>query len=163
MNLRFLDLNMKKHSNSRGITLVEILASIAIMFILGSISISVFSSLSNTTSLDRDVAIVASYIEKAHTMAINSVDSLEHGIKFETNKVTVFKSTSYSVANTEVYYEIPGKSEISAINLSGGATSVYFNKLTGAPNVTGSVVVSLVDGSASKTITIYATGIVDIQ
>jgi hypothetical protein len=119
--------------------------------------------LSNTTSLDRDVTVVASYIEKARTEAINSVNSLEHGVKFETNKITVFKNTSYSVSNTEIVYDIPGKSEISAINLTGGATSIYFNKLTGTPNVTGTVTVSLTDGSSSRVITIYATGIVDIQ
>lgn len=154
---------MQIYLKNKGITIIEILASIAIMLILGSVSISVFSRLSNTTSLDRDVTIIASYIEKAHTMAINSVDSLVHGVKFETNRITVFKNTSYSVANTEAYYDIPNKSEISAINLAGGGSSVYFNKLTGAPNVTGTIVVSLRDGSASKTITIYATGIIDIQ
>ncbi len=154
---------MRKYSRNKGITLIEILSSIAIMLILGSISISVFSRLANTTSLDRDVSIVASYIEKARTEAINSVDSLAHGVKFETNKVTVFKNTSYSLANLETYYDIPGKTIISDISLSGGATSLYFNKLTGAPNVTGTITLSLSDGTSDRSITIYATGIIDIQ
>lgn len=154
---------MRKFSRNKGITLIEILASIAIMLLLGSISISVFSRLANTTSLDRDVSIVASYIEKARTEAINSVDSLVHGVKFETNKVTVFKNTRYSLANEEVYYDIPGKTIISNISLAGGATSIYFNKLTGSPNVTGTITLALFDGTSERFITIYATGIIDIQ
>lgn len=142
---------------------MEVLIGIAIMGILGSVSISIFAGLSNSTSLDRDVNIIASYIDKARTMSINSVDSLEHGVKFETNKITVFKTTTYSVANTKSYYDVPPKSNISSIILSGGGSSLYFNKLTGAPDKTGTVVVSLADGSKTKTITIYATGIVDIQ
>lgn len=153
---------MKIKANA-GISLMEILIGIAIMLILGSVSISVIANLSNSVSLDRDANVVASYIDKARTMAINSVDNVEHGVRFETNKVTVFKTTSYSVANTEAAYDIPTKSEISSINLSGGGTSFYFNKLTGTPSKSGNIVLSLEDGSETKTITIYATGIVDIQ
>ena len=156
---------IKKRSLKKnlGITIIELLAAVAIMGILGAVSVSVFSKLANNSSLDRDVTIINSYIEKARTESINSVNSLEHGIKFEANKITVFKSVTFSAGNTETYYDIPGKSRISAINLTGGATTVYFNKLTGAPSVTGTVVVSQTNGSETRTITIYATGIVDIQ
>jgi Tfp pilus assembly protein FimT len=153
---------MKIKTNT-GISLMEILIGISIMLILGSVSISVIANLSNSVSLDRDTNIVASYIDKARTMAINSVDDVEHGVRFETNRVTVFKTTNYSVANTEATYEIPTKSEISSISLVGGGTSFYFNKLTGTPSKSGNVVLSLKNGSETKTITIYATGIVDIQ
>lgn len=143
--------------------MIEILASIAIMFLLGSMSIRVFSDLANSSSLDKDVSIVVSYIDKARADAINSVLSLPHGVKFETNKVSTFKNTSYSVSNLESYYDIPSKTRISSINLTGGATSLYFNKLTGVPSVTGTIVVSLANGNATKTITIYGTGVIDVE
>jgi len=148
---------------NRGISIIEILIGISIIAILSSVSISVFSGLSHNVSLDRDANIVASYIDRARTASINSVDSMEHGVFFETHKVTVFKSSTYSVANTELYYDIPSKSVISDISLTDGVSSIYFDKLTGAPNQTGTIVVSSSDGTNSKTITIYATGIVDIQ
>jgi hypothetical protein len=133
------------------------------MGILGSVSISVFSGLANSISLDKDTSNIASYIDKARTMSINSVNSLEHGVLFATKKVTVFKTTIYSVANTEAFYDVSGKSNITAISLTGGATSLFFNKLTGAASKTGTITVTSTDGTKTKTITIYGTGIVDIQ
>ncbi len=148
---------------NRGITIFEILVSIAIIGILGSFSISVFSGLANTISLDKDTSNIASYIDKARSESINSVNSLEHGVLFATKKVTVFKTTAYSVSNEESSYAVSGKSNITAITLTGGATSLYFNKLTGSASKTGTITVTSANGTKTKTITIYATGVVDIQ
>lgn len=143
--------------------MIEVLIGIAIITILGSVSVSIFSGLSNSVTLDKDASNIASYIDKARSESINSVNSLEHGVLFATKKVTVFKSTTYSVANTETYYDVSGKSNITSIALTGGATSFYFNKLTGAASKTGTITVSSIDGTKTKNITIYATGVVDIQ
>jgi Tfp pilus assembly protein FimT len=148
---------------NKGISVIELLFSIAILVILSSVSIAVFSNLSNAESLDRDVTIVANYIEKARTMSINSVDSLVHGVKIESNKVTVFKSSTFSSANSLESYDIPTKTVISDINLTGAATTFYFDKLTGVPSATGTITLSQSSGSESKTIIIYGTGIIDIQ
>src|SRR3989344_3391742 len=112
----------RKH---RGISVLEILMAVAIIGILVAISVSVFSSLSNSQSLDRDAQSVLSYIEKARTMAINSVDGVEHGVKFTSSKVEVFSGTAYiaSPSNVEAYYDIPTKSTI-----TGGIGSLYFAK-----------------------------------
>lgn len=150
-------------SKNKGITIIEILMSIAILGVLGAASVSVFSGLANSISLDKDVSNIVSYIDKAKTESINSVNSLEHGVFFETKKVTVFKTTTYNVSNIETSYDVSGKSNISAITLTGGATSLYFNKLTGAASKTGTITVTSADGTKTKTITIYATGVIDIQ
>lgn len=156
-------MNLHKINANRGVSLLEVLMSIGIMFILGSVSISVFSQLANSSSIDRDVGIVVSYIEKARNMAVNSENSLEHGILFETHKVSVFKNTSYSLARLEASYDIPNKTKISRINLSRGVTSLYFAKLTGTPSATGTIVMSLSNNSEPRTITIYGTGVIDVQ
>lgn len=148
---------------NKGISIIEVLATVAILSVLSTVSVSVFSGLANSTSLNRDASIVASYMDKARAQAINSVNSLPHGVKLETQKISVFKNTSYSLANLEAYYDIPGKSKILSINLTGGVTSFYFNKLTGVPSAVGTVVMSLADGSETKTITIYGTGVIDVE
>ncbi len=145
----------------RGISLIEILVAISIAGILGAISISVFSRLSNATSLDRDANIVLSHITKARTLAIDSVNSLTHGINFGSTTVKVFSGTVLTTSNIESIYTLQGGSRISAISLSNATTSLYFNKLTGNPSATGNITVS--QGSNSKTIIIYATGIAEIQ
>lgn len=143
--------------------MIEVLFSLAIMAILSGVSISVFSNLSNTQSLDRDVTIVNNYIDKARAMSIHSVDSLVHGVKFESHKITVFKSSTFSIGNSIESYDIPTKTVISDIHLTGSATTVYFDKLTGVPSATGTITLSQANGSQSKNIIIYGTGIIDIQ
>ena len=150
-------------NKKRGISIIEILISIGIIAILSSVSVYVFARLAQNISLDRDANVVVSYIDKARTMSINSVDSIEHGVYFEANKVTVFNSTAYSPSNIDSYYDIPAKSVITSIDLTGGASALYFDKLTGAPNNSGTITLTSSDGTESKLITIYATGIVDIQ
>lgn len=151
---------MKKN---QGISILEVVVSIAILSILGALSVAVFSNLANSTSLDRDATITLSYINKARTMAINSVDSVAHGVKLETNKISVFSGTTYQVANVEDSYSLPSSSSISSINLSNAGTELYFNKLTGAPSVTGTITLSGANAGTTKVITIYATGLTEIQ
>lgn len=145
----------------RGVTLIELLVVIAVTFVLTSISVSVFSGLSNSTSLDRDANIVLSYVSKARTKAIDSVNSLAHGVSFSSTGVKVFEGTTFTPESTEETYTLRSAVTISGINLSDASNSLYFNKLTGNPSATGNIVVSL--GSESKTIVIYATGIAEIQ
>ena len=151
---------MKKN---KGISILEVLISIAILSILGGLSISVFSRLSNSTSLDRDATITLSYINKARTKAINSVNSTPHGIKLETNKVSIFSGTSYLIANVEDFYSIPYTASISSINLSNASTELYFNELTGTPSATGTITLSGTNTDTTKVIIIYATGLAEIQ
>ncbi|MEI8270282.1 MAG: hypothetical protein WCG45_02850, partial [bacterium] len=59
---------------------------------------------------------------------------------------------------------IPSPARISSITLTGGATEVYFNRLTGTASKTGTVVVSITsDANLTKTITISSTGVVSIN
>jgi len=145
----------------KGITIVEILVSLSIIGIVAAISVSVFSRLANVTSLDRDVSIVLSYVSRARTEAIDSVDNLSHGVNFQANTVKIFSGTTLGASNVEASYSLLSGASISATDLSNDTNSFYFNKLTGTPSATGTVTVSL--GALSKTILIYATGIAEIQ
>lgn len=147
--------------SKKGISIVEIIIAVSITLIIAGISISVFSRLSNSTSLDRDANIVLSYITKARTKAIDSVNSSSHGVGFGNGYIRVFEGTELTSSNISESYDLKGGSHISSINLSNGTSSLYFNKLTGSPSATGDIVMSSRD--ESKTIVIYATGIAEIQ
>lgn len=154
---------MKKRDT--GFTVIELLISFVILGILVAISVAVFSRLANSSSLERDAQSVLSMVEKARTMAINSVGGKEHGIKFSTNKVEIFSGTAYvaSPSNVEATYNLPSKSTITSTILTGGVSSLYFEKLTGNASRSGSVTISPASGGAGKTIVIYGTGISEIQ
>jgi Tfp pilus assembly protein FimT len=146
--------------NNKGFTAVELIISIFILIILLKVTVSVFASLSNSQSLDRDAQSVLSVIEKARTMAINSVGGSEHGVKFSAQKVEIFEGTDASAGAIEATYDLPAKSKITIV---GGLTSLYFAKLTGNASANGTVKVEATSGGLSKTIIIYGTGISEIQ
>ncbi len=89
--------------------------------------------------------------------ALSSVSSSEYGVHFESGKIVIFKGTAYSSSDSN-NEDVPVSSgaSISSINLTGGAVDLYFDRLSGAPNKTGNITISI--SSISKIITISATG-----
>lgn len=152
---------MKKQKNT-GISIIEILITIAILGILTAVSVSVFSSLANSQSLDKETEIVVSYINKARNNAINSLDFSTHGVSFASSTVAVFHGTNPATAPTTTTYTLSSKQAIWYVTLLNGQSYLYFNKLTGKPNTSGTLHVR--DGSGNeRVITIYATGLVEVQ
>lgn len=150
-------------NKSKGITLIEVMTTIAILAVISGISVSFFSKLSNAESLDKDVSNILSQLEKAKTQAINSIDNSEYGVKFTSTSVTLFTGKVYSEsASTNFTYNLSSKNEIATVSLSGGAMDLYFNRLTGKPSHTGTITVREKSGESEKVISIYASGLSDV-
>lgn len=147
----------------KGISLVEILIAVSILSVFSSLSISIFSRLANTSTFEKDIGSAISFIDRAREEAVTALNNVSHSVFFTRDKVGIFKTTSYSPSNLESTYSLSGKSYISHISLSNGTTTLYFEKLTGYPSATGTITFSLFDNSQSKIVTIYGTGVVDVQ
>ncbi len=152
--------NFKK--NNTGISMIEVLMVIAIIGIVTSISVSIFSSLSSTQSLDKEAEIVVSYINKSRSNAINSLSNKEHGISFASSTVTIFYGTNAASPATSTVYTLSSKDKIWNVSLTNGLSNFYFYRLSGEPSATGTFEVRHSDGS-KKTINIYGTGFVEVQ
>lgn len=161
---------MVKVLGQKAFTLPEILVAIAVMAILSAIGIATFSSVLRYQSVEKDTDIVLSYVKKSRDLTINSVGNVEHGVHFASSSVSVFTGTTYSSgAETSVYVLNP-RVLITSVSLSSGASSLYFNKITGEPSATGTITLSLSDdagtsssSSTTKRIMIYGTGLAEIQ
>ena len=94
-------------------------------------------------------------LKKASSQTLASIDSSQYGVHFGTNTVIMFKGTSYPSDSDEII-TLTSPASISNVSLSGGGSAVYFERLTGKPNKTGTVTISI--SGASKIITIGATG-----
>ena len=139
-----------------GFTTLELIIAVAILFILGAISIIGMSNISNKSYLSSDVETIKSALSKARMMSINGVGGIEHGIYLASTSVAIFDGTSLAGAATDSVYNL-NHGVISSVSFSNATTSLYFSKITGSPSASGSLVLS--GENSSTTIIIYSSGL----
>ena len=150
---------MKKNLQN-GMTALEVIIVIIIFIIITSAVLAQFSKLKEAQSLKSATSEIISAIARAQTETLGSVDSSEYGVHFQSDKVIIFKGTTYSSgssSNETILISSPVSiSNVTLGGVSGVSGDMYFNRLYGVPSATGTVTVST--SSTSKIITISATG-----
>lgn len=142
----------------KGMTVIELLVVIAVLGIIFLVVIPRFSQTRESAVLKAAVNDVLSSINKAKNETLSSVDSSSYGVHFESGQVIIFKGTIFTAGvSTNESISITTPASISSISLTGGASDIYFSRLSGTPNKTGTITIST--PSFSKIITIYATGV----
>ncbi|MFA6257663.1 MAG: prepilin-type N-terminal cleavage/methylation domain-containing protein [Candidatus Paceibacterota bacterium] len=143
----------------QGISVIEMLIVITVLGIIFSIVIPQFSKSREMQVLRSGVADILSSMDKARGETLSSFNSSSYGVHFQSDKIIIFKGTVFSAldVNNETI-NIVTPASISNIALVGGGSDFYFNRLSGSPSTTGMVTIST--PSYSKTITIYATGVI---
>ncbi|MBI5139532.1 prepilin-type N-terminal cleavage/methylation domain-containing protein [Candidatus Nomurabacteria bacterium] len=147
----------KKENKKVGFTIMEVLIVIAIVGILAVIVLASFGDMRDRQLLKATASDIFSALDKARSQTLASVNSSEYGVHFQSDKIVIFKGTIYSSSdsnNEEILFT--SGAFISSINLTSGAVDLYFNRLSGAPNKSGTITVSV--SSLSKTVTISPTG-----
>lgn len=150
---------------SRGISLLEILIVLATMVILAAFTFQSFRSLTLRKTLDGSASLVVAELNRARSLTLGSKDASEWGVHLESARVTLFKGSSYSAGGADnVVTTLDSRVRISTISLTGGAQDVIFQRLTGKTSQTGTIVLTApLDASLQKTITLYGTGITQLQ
>ena len=144
----------------RGMTIVELLVVIAVLGIIFSVALPQFSKMRELQTLKSAVGDVLSVLDRARSQTLASVDSSEYGVHFQSDRVIIFKGKTFSAGdgnNETINIVTPASiSDITLNGVSGSSGDVYFNRLSGAPNQTGTVAITTT--SYSKIVTISATG-----
>jgi len=157
---------MKFKKINKGYTLTEILVVMGISIIILSVVVSYFYSLVKIQALDKDYTSVVSLVDQAKSLSINSKSASQYGVYFASSTAVLFKGSNYiSTSTANQIYTLNNRVSISNIDLEGSSTSqVLFSRLTGYANASGTVSVSLKDGSGSpKVIRIYRTGTIELN
>lgn len=149
----------------KGFSAAELIVIIALSALIFTLTYTTFASFSNMQALEKDTDVMISYIQKARNQTINSRNGNEYGVRFASTSVTLFEGTVYSAsATTSQVYTFSPKTQLSAISLTGGTTSVYFEQLTGKPSATGTILFySKANASTTRRIYLYGSGLTEIQ
>ncbi len=156
--------NITKRYAQKGFTLTEVLVSIAIVALLGTIVMSTFFIYRKNQSLSLDTQTVSTILRQARNQTLSYKNSAVYGVHFNTTDVVLFPGSVYSSSNPEnEVYPLNYSDTILTIMLAGGGSDVIFQRLTGETSQNGSIVISAPGLTQTKTVTIYKTGLVESQ
>jgi type II secretory pathway pseudopilin PulG len=140
-----------------GLTLIELLLSIGIIWALAGLSAPFLSTFLGSERVDITTDKVIRTLRKAQSYALAGKENSTWGVHYETGNLVLFKGSSYLGRDSSFDEEF---STPRAITISG-LNDIHFNKLWGNPSQTISVTVST--PYDSETITVNLGGLVDTQ
>ena len=140
----------------QGVSLLEIVMVVAILVVALLIYLPSIDKIKNINDLTVTVDAVLSSFKRAQVKAVSNQNDSVWGTKIEANKVTIFRGSSFSGRNPsfDETFQLPSQVFVS------GPSEIFFSKLAGLPNATGSMTLSTVGGS-SKIININEQGVLD--
>lgn len=151
------------HTKQNGMSVIEILISVAIVVIIATLSWSPLVQFLNVHSVDTEASMIISTVAYARSQSMSGRNDSAYGIHFASTTVTMFLDTTYNPsATTNVVRQISGGVSISIISLGAGVSDVVFGKLTGSPSAVGTITISSAkDNTRKKIIRISGAGVVE--
>jgi len=149
----------KAQTTKFGLTLIELLVSIAVIAVVVILTTSGFNSFREFSQLNEAHSAILSALRDARSRTLSGNKNTQYGVHFETNQVVLFSGSSYSSgASSNEPYAMPSLAKIFSINL-GDSSDVIFTRLIGFSSASGTIVVgSISNPQKTKTITILFSG-----
>jgi prepilin-type N-terminal cleavage/methylation domain-containing protein len=145
---------------TRGFTFVEILVVLAVLLIIATFSIIAFRSLYEGSGERTAVVEITDALREARNNSISSKNDTVYGVRIASTSVTRFVGNTYSAGNASNTLYMFEAGAMATGTLVNAGTDIVFARLTGMPNVTGTVLVVGNDGTSTTTISIEATGLI---
>lgn len=145
-------------SKKLGLTLIELLLTLAAITLLSALSIPFFMTFQVSSQSDTAGQEIIQSLRRAKIKAIAAENDDNWGLAVKDQKITIFKGSDLNSRDPsfDETFDLP-----STIT-SSGLTEIYFFKLSGIPSTVGTI--SLIDtNSKQKNITINTNGTADFQ
>lgn len=143
----------------RGITLLEILMSIAIIAVVAAMLIGVFGGWRAGGDLEDARSNIIGILKDARSRTLASESNTSYGVHFETEKAVLFQGAAYNSSDPKnEIYSLSGSIKISSISLTGGAADTVFTRLLGTTTASGTITIESKRNQNTRVITIFATG-----
>ena len=145
-----------------GVTLLEILISVAIIAIVATMLVGVFSAWRASGDLENARSNIIGILKDARSRTLASESNTTYGVHFETEKAALFKGNVYNSSDpANENYNLPGSIKINDISLTGGAVDTVFTRLLGTTTASGTITLESKRNQNTRLITIFATGNVE--
>ncbi len=152
--------NFKLRIN-KGFTLMELIMVIVIFTVIASVTFYFFGGFNKKEILEKDAASLTALIRNARLLSVTSKDASPFSIHLESDKAVLFEGSLYVAGGlNEKTVEFSREVYMSAYSINNGGPDIVFTRLTGETLNYGTVKLSLRDDSASTTITILRTGVI---
>jgi Tfp pilus assembly protein FimT len=153
-------LSIPSISRSRGITLIEIVLSLAILGTIALFSVAIFSTYLLNKAIDTSTEAVFSAFSRAYLDTIGSRNDQQYGVHIDGGEVVVFTGTTYDPFSVDnVVYPLAREVEIVSVSLVSGGSDVVYQRITGNTVNSGTFILQAKrDSSKSRMITIHPTG-----
>ena len=142
-----------------GFTLIELLVGVTIIGMIVAFTVRGFQEYARYQQYDQVVGSVLGTLNDARVQGRAAESGVAHGVKFFTSSIVTFNGATYSAgASTNDTYTFQNVRLTPA--LTGGATQIVFDALTGRPSATGTVTIVGLGHIATTTVTITGTGVI---
>lgn len=128
----------KLFQKNKGLTLIEIMLSLAIMGIIALFSVPVYQSFIAKNDIEIASQTISSTIRHAQISSMGMIGNSGWGIKIESGQIIMFRGASY--ASREVSYD--EFFSLPATITPSGISEIVFEKVTGFPSQTGSIIIT---------------------
>jgi prepilin-type N-terminal cleavage/methylation domain-containing protein len=132
----------------KGFTMIEVMLSVALLTAIAGIGSPIYQSFQNKNNLDVTTTTVVQTLRRAQVLAQSVEGDMPWGVKLQSGSLVLFKGDVFETRDTafDEVFDIP------AGVTPSGESEILFSKLTGIPQTTGSMVLSI---TANETTTIY--------
>lgn len=141
----------------KGLTMIEIMVAVTILFGISAISASSFINWRNSKNIEAGTDIVLSVLKEARNLSVNGKGGDSYGVYFgETDKAILFRGVSYSPPLVVSTTSLPLNISISTSTLG---ETITFKKFSGNTNGNGIIIIKdNSNASNTRTINIEASG-----
>jgi prepilin-type N-terminal cleavage/methylation domain-containing protein len=140
--------------NHKGFTLIELLLVVALVGVLGYISIGFYSRFFTQNAVANTTDQLTSELRKAQIYSMMGKQNSSWGVHKGTNQIILFQGSSYTGRNVAF-------DEIFSVNQNvslTGLSDIIFSRMTGTPSASPTIVIS--GNNNTKTVIVNSQGVV---
>ena len=130
-------------SSQRGFTLIEIVIAIAIVIMLGSISLTSFRASRNVRDLSTSAQNVLETIRRAQSKTLAGENDSSWGVHIQSDRIILFEGINFSASTNTQNYPLPPSIHITNISLNGG-NDIIFKRITGETDNIGTFILNVI-------------------